>query len=386
MRRILIAGVLLVAAAGVIVFLAVAPGAGGSGQADARPMPVETGRAVMLSHYDIDARYAGRITSRRTSDLGFERGGLLASVAVDEGAVVEAGEVLASLDTRALEAQLAQARAAEAEASARLQLANVTVNRQRQLLERQNVSQQRYDEARFERQAVAAQLEGARASVRALETALDLAAIEAPYDGHVVARLADEGTVINPGQAILRLRERGRLEAHIGVPPDALGGMTAGDTYQVEVRGELYPSVLSELVAEVDVETRTVMGIFLVEAPEDRVRAGELARLQLTRRVADPGFWVPIAALTEGRRGLWSLYVPVPRERDGDDGAQDDTAADDPGLAVLERRTVQLLHTEGDRAYVRGTLEDGEVYVSGGTHRLVPGQLVRVADAAPLTN
>ena len=385
-RRILIAGVMLLLAAGAILFLAGSPDAGGRNAGDGRPMPVATMAVEMLDSYEIDAKYAGRIVSRRTSELGFERSGRIASVTVDEGAVVKQGDVLASLDTRALEAQLAQARAAAAEASARLQLADVTVERQRQLLERKNVSQQRFDEARFERQAVAAQLDGARANVKSLETALDLASIDAPYDGHVVSRMADEGTVINSGQAILRLRESGRLEAHVGIPPDALDGVRPGDTYQIEVRGRLYPSVLSDLVAEVDAQTRTVTGIFLVEAPEAEVRAGELARLQLTRAVNDPGFWVPVAALTEGRRGLWSLYVAAPPADAGAGTGEGGEADIADGALVLERRTLQLLHTEADRAYVRGTLQDGERFVSGGVHRLVPGQAVRVDATASLTN
>lgn len=384
MRRFIVAGAAALVVAGLIVIFAGGRGgllaAGPAAGEDARggPLPVATQRVQLQDSYEITARYAGRIVSRRTSELGFERGGRLARVDVDDGAQVPAGQVLAMLDTRALEAQLAQARAAVREASARLKLATVTVERQRKLLERRNISQQRFDEARFERDAIAAQLEGARANVKALETALDLARIEAPYDGHVVARMADEGTIVSPGQPVLRLREADSLEAHVGVPPEALPALRPGDTYQIEVRGALYPAVLSELVAEVDPQTRTVNAIFLVEAPDTQVRAGELARLGVIRRVSGSGFWVPVSALTEDRRGLWSLFVPV---SDGNG------RADAEGRTwTLERRVVQLLHTEADRAFVRGTLRDGEVFVADGTHRLVPGQLVRADGGVALRN
>ncbi len=373
-RRLLIALAVLVVAGGAIFLLVGAPDAISQSIARDQLMPVEVATLKHSSSYDIEARYAGRVTARRSSNLGFERPGLLASVAVDEGAIVKQGDLLASLDVRSLEAQLAQARAAENEANARLALSNVTVNRQKQLLERKNVSQQRYDEARFERQAVAAQLAGARANLKALEVALELASIRAPYDGHVVSRMVDEGTVVSGGQPIFRLLETASLEAHIGIPPTATSGLVPGKTYQMEVRGEFYPAALSEVLAEVDPETRTVGAIFLVEAPFNAVRAGELARVSLSQTIQQDGFWVPIAALTEGRRGLWALFVMAP-----------DTAVDgvEPvaGQGVLERRTVQLLHTEADRAYVRGTLNDGEEYISSGTHRLVAGQRVRIADA-----
>ena len=374
-RRLLLGIAVLVAAGAAVFFFTGAPDAISQSIDRDRLLPVVTAKVEMSDNYDVQARYAGRITASRSSNLGFERPGLLASVAVDEGAVVKEGDVLASLDTRSLKAQLAQARAQEREASARLSLSNVTVERQKKLLERGNVSQQRYDEARFERQAVSAQLAGARASITSLEVAIELASIRAPYDGHVVARMVDEGTVVNAGQPIFRLLESARLEAHIGVPPDALAGLDDGAIYQMDVRGQLYPAVLSQVVSEVDTETRTVNAIFLVEAPFADVRAGELARVTLTQNVREDGFWVPLEALTEGRRGLWALYVVAPDTATGDEAAQ---APKNSGIA--ERRTVQLLHTEADRAFVRGTLEDGEAFVVEGTHRLAPGQRVRIVD------
>jgi len=374
-RRVLLGLAVLLAAGAAVFFMSGAPDAISQSIDRDRLLPVVTDTVEITDNYDVTARYAGRINASRSSSLGFERPGLLSSVEVDEGAIVKQGDVLASLDTRSLKAQLAQAQAAEREANARLALSNVTVNRQKQLLERQNVSQQRYDEARFNRQAVAAQLAGARANIEALEVAIELSSIRAPYDGHVVARLVDEGTVVSGGQPIFRLLESASLEAHIGIPPDILKGVDEGAIYQVDVRGELYPAVLSQVVSEVDAETRTVNAIFLVEAPFTEVRAGELARVSLTQNVVETGFWVSLDALTEGRRGLWALYVVA------EDTATGDEAAEAPQNAgVLERRTVQLLHTEADRAFVRGTLSDGEAYVSRGAHRLVPGQRVRVVD------
>lgn len=378
MSRRLLVGILVVLLAGVAVFFVSGAGDAISQNIDRdRLLPVTVSPLKQTDSYEVSARYAGRIAARRSSNLGFERSGLLASVSVDEGAIVSKGDVLASLDTRSLKAQLAQAQASEREASARLALSNVTVNRQKQLLARNNVSQQRYDEARFNRQAVQAQLAAAQANIRSLEVALDLATIKAPYDGHVVARLVDEGTVVNPGQPIFRLLEDAHLEARIGVPPTVISDLSVGTIYQVEVRGELYPAALSDVLSEVDIETRTVMAIFLVEAPFAQVRAGELARVSISQTVQQPGFWVPLEALTEGRRGLWALFVVSPDTATGDDAAQAPKNA-----GVLERRTVQLLHTEADRAFVRGTLRDGDTYVSEGTHRLAPGQRVRVADPA----
>lgn len=47
-------------------------------------------------------------------------------------------------------------------------------------------------------------------------------------------------------------------------------------------------------------------------------------------------------------------------------------------VAVVERRTVEVVHTEEDRALVRGTVYPGDRIVVDGLHRVVPGQRVRV--------
>ena len=73
--------------------------------------------------------------------------------------------------------------------------------------------------------------------------------------------------------------------------------------------------------------------------------------------MATPGFWVPVTALTESDRGLWGVYV-----------VKDES--------LVERRIVEIIHSESERAYVRGTLEDDDRIVRTGVQRLVPGQQV----------
>ena len=73
------------------------------------------------------------------------------------------------------------------------------------------------------------------------------------------------------------------------------------------------------------------------------------------------GAWLPIAALSESQRGLWSAFVVEPAEG---------------GAQVVRRAELEVLHVETDRAFVRGTLEPGAAVVVSGAHRLTPGQAV----------
>lgn len=91
-------------------------------------------------------------------------------------------------------------------------------------------------------------------------------------------------------------------------------------------------------------------------------RAGPDSRCR--ESIAADGYWLPVAALVRGGRGLWSCFVLS--EPDGSDTFQ-----------VL-RRDVEILQTERDRVLVRGTLQSGDRAIINGTHRLVPGQRVRL--------
>ncbi|MGD8326632.1 MAG: efflux RND transporter periplasmic adaptor subunit [Sphingomonadales bacterium] len=363
--------------AAVVLIFALSRGATGSGpqlQDPASVLSVSTFTVQLDDEYEVTERFAGRVTSRRDSTLGFERGGLLAEVLVEEGESVEKGALLARLDIRALEAQaraiMARHEAAIAtanEAEARLELAKVTEERQKTLVEAGHVSAQRFDEARFNRQAVQATVAAAHAQVASAEADLEqirvnlaLSEIRAPYSGDIIARMVDEGTVLSPGQSVVRILEGGPLEVRIGVPEN-VASLLDEEEVEIEVSDLILPARLQRLVSAVDPTTRTQTAIYYVDAPVT-VQPGELAKLHLRHVLRDRGFWMPTEALAESQRGLWSAYALKPQGE----------------MYVLERRPVELLHVETDRAFVRGTLEHGDVVVAGGLHRLVPGQMVNV--------
>jgi multidrug efflux pump subunit AcrA (membrane-fusion protein) len=113
-----------------------------------------------------------------------------------------------------------------------------------------------------------------------------------------------------------------------------------------------------------DAAARTV-DVILELPPDAGLVPGDLIRLRLGRQQETPGFWVPVGALTEASRGLWSLYVAEPM-----------AAADGPATHALSRRVVQVIHTDDDRAFVSGTLAEGDAVVTDGLQRVVPGQQV----------
>jgi hypothetical protein len=109
-----------------------------------------------------------------------------------------------------------------------------------------------------------------------------------------------------------------------------------------------------------NVQTRTI-DILVTLNSNERVRPGDMAILSGFRSHSETGSWLPVNALSNGLRGLWRVFV-LSNEQN----------------ATLEARVVEVVYTDGNNAFVRGALKDGEVYVSEGTHKLAPGQMVSI--------
>lgn len=326
-----------------------------------RPIPiaVETVNAKLEQAFSAEEKFTGIVTPRRTSQLGFPAGGRIAALRADVGSKVSAGQTLAVLDTRSLRAQLAAAQAVISEAEASYDLAESTVDRQIALLEKGHVSSQRVDEARAQSNTALARIQAATANADALRVQIDLARIQAPYDGTITARLADEGAIAGPGQSVFELVETGRLEARLGLTAKLAARLQVGDEYELSSDQGAVLATLRSVTGVIDASNRTVTTLFdIIDA--DSVPAGAVVRLSMVQDIDEPGLWLPVSALSESDRGLWSIYVA---RRDGTDWIAE------PGI-------VEIVHQSGDRVYVRGAVRDGDRVIMDGLQRITPGQPV----------
>lgn len=330
-------------------------------------------------HYQVKQKYSGAITAGRQSDHGFDTGGLLAEVLVDEGDEVKKGDILARLDGRRLdaraqelEADLSRSIALDKEAMARLDQAKANYSRSRILVGKKQISEQKFDQAKFDlialkahKIATKAAVTRSKAAVKSLEINRDLEELVARFDGSVVRRYQDEGTALAAGTPVIRLIEDENLEIHVGLPLSALSSFKVGEPYIFDYQGGKITTELRAILKNIDQATRTVTALFDVTDRNSNIYPGALARLTITSDIRQNGFWLPLDALAESRRGLWSAYSLTPYQGSREYG-------------ILSRQELQLLSTDSDRVFVRGTIQNGDRIVTGGLHRLVPGQLVRI--------
>ncbi|MGJ3261932.1 MAG: efflux RND transporter periplasmic adaptor subunit [Salinarimonas sp.] len=339
-------------------------------RAEPAPLPVSVTRLARESGYEVEDRFLGRLEPARAADLAFERPGLVVAVLVEEGDVVAAGAPVARLDVAALEAERTRLLAQRDQIVAALDLARRTLERQEALGDAGHASTQRLDEARLSAAVEAARADEIAAAIARLDVDLDKSTVRTPFAGTIAARSVDEGAVVAAGTPVVSLMESGAPRARIGLSPEAASGLAPGDRARLVIDGASVPARLVALRPDLAPATRTVTALFAPERPP-AAAFGATVELRLPRRVQAPGYWLPVAALSEGRRGTWSVLVAEPSADGPPDGAP----------ARIVREAVEVLHVADERAFVRGTLKRGAALVAGGAHRVAPGQAVVLAQA-----
>nr|WP_246341326.1 efflux RND transporter periplasmic adaptor subunit [Simiduia aestuariiviva] len=324
-------------------------------------------RVVQQAHYGVERRFAGRVAARQDADVGFELGGRVAEMRVNDGDRVAQGDVLALLDTELLVTERAQLRAQLDDTQARQQLNRANIERHQSLQASGFASQQRLDELLTEQKTLTASADALRASLDNVASRLRKASLKAPYDGVVARRFADQGTVVAAGSPVIRLQEVAAMEAVVGVPVAFALQLSVGQSAGLQLRDQHFMGRVLTVGADVNPVTNTVTVRLLMPA-DARAFNGDIIQLIMSEQVATEGFWIPADAITDGVRGRWTVYALV----------QQDSAF------RIQTRDVQIHHSRDDQVFVSGALNDGEQIVAAGVHRFAPGQQVVTSDAEPV--
>lgn len=304
---------------------------------------VEIGSSAMT----VTVSATGTLEPLTRVEISSELSGVVRSVAVAENQRVEAGQLLAQLDTTRIEAQVERAEAGVAVAAARVSEARATLNeteraltRAQQLSERGMVTEQALDVAlaasdRAESgvEVAEANLAIARADLRLQEADLANAAIHSPIDGIVLER------AVNPGQTVAAstsapilfviAENLERMELKAAIDEADIGEVQAGQTarfavdafpsrrFDAEIRDISFASLVTEGV--VTYEARLA-----VDNADLVLRPGMTATVDIVTREAEDVLMVPAAALRfsppetgAGRSGFGFSNIFSPQRMSG---------------------------------------------------------------------
>ncbi|HCG96230.1 MAG TPA: hypothetical protein DEX20_11475 [Halieaceae bacterium] len=337
---------------------------------EAQPLPVVVVPYLLERSYTTKTRFLGVVEASSDSNVGFEVAGVLDALTAQEGDFVTTNQQLGKLDTRQQEAALSLAKAQSKEVAAQLELAELNLERINSLLGQGLVSQREADDARLTVEATRARLETTQASVRNAEIVIEKSQLTAPFDAVVSKTLREPGSIIGPNVPVLRLVSVGEREAHVGISPKFADSARIGEQYTLYLNDKAVSATLRSIGADVDSQTLTVLAVLTL--PEGSpARVGQTVALQIEESVTETGGWLPLSALLEGDKGLWTVLV---------------TRKNEAGETITARESVEVIYSEGDRVFVRGTITNDATVVASGMQRLSPGSPVEIVPSIRVIN
>jgi HlyD family secretion protein len=240
----------------------------------------------------------GTIGARVQSNVGFKVSGVLVALGADQGDRVRAGQVLARLDARDVEAQLALAKAGVAQADANIEKAKAdVVSASANLVNAKAIAWRRSELAKHGNATIeemqttdaamridAANLTSAKSNVSVAEAALQSAEAQetfeeatlanytlyAPYDAWIISRNLELGSAANPGQSVFTLVEAHTVWALGYVDERLAGRLRVGQPAEIILRSN--PNVpIPGHVERIEIQSDAVNEERLVDVAFDKV-------------------------------------------------------------------------------------------------------------------
>lgn len=169
----------------------------------APPPPVVTVAKPVVRDVIEDDEFIGRFEAVAEVEVRSRVGGYLKDIHFMDGAFVDEGDLLFTIDQRPFETALAQAQSQVSIAESQIDFAEAQLRRAEELAERGNIPAATVDERRQSFLAAQAELEGARAAVDRAELDLEYTEITAPISGRIDRRLVTPGNLVQTDQTVL---------------------------------------------------------------------------------------------------------------------------------------------------------------------------------------
>jgi multidrug efflux system membrane fusion protein len=334
------------------------------------PVQAETATKADVPIYETGL---GNVQAFNTVTVKVRVDGELQKVDFTEGQMVKAGDLLAQIDPRPLQAQLDQAIAKEAQDQAQLGNARLDLRRFQDLASRQFATQQSVDTQKALVAQLEATIKGDEAAIENARVQLGYTTVTAPLTGRTGIRLIDQGNIVHATDAngIVVLTQLQPISVIFTLPEDDLPAIA-----DAQAKGPVTIAALSRdsksaldqgTLALVDNQIDQTTGTLRLKAtfpnPHNRLWPGQFVNIRVLLRTDSNVLTVPSGAIQRSASGLY-VYRVKPD-------------------STVEVQPVEVGPYGDHDAVVTAGLHPGDRVVTAGQYRLQPGARVAVtADPA----
>ncbi len=330
---------------------------------------------VTLKDVPVVVHALGNVQAPDTVEVGARVASQITAIHVKDGQMVKAGDLLFTLDDRAIKAELTRDQAIVAKDTAQLSDANTELARARTLRDDKTGTQQSYDTALSLQQAAQGTLDADRATVDADQVALSLTVISAPIGGRLGAVQVALGDLVGQSGAtsnnLVTITAIDPIGVTFRLPEDRLQTfkdlIDRGTPPRVRARSSGTQTVIGEGVLDfIDSAVDTASGTIAMRATfpngAQKLWPGQFVDVDIDQEQLHQAPVVPSVAVQPGQDGPFVFHV------------KDDN--------TVEARAVSVLIDDGKKATIGTGLAAGDRVVIEGQARLKPGDVVVAAGAA----
>ena len=292
--------------------------------------------------------------------------GRIEKIHFDAGSEVKAGDLLIQQDISSENTQLRSARASAS-------LAEIQLNRVKELYQKKVASKAEFDSAN-------AEYDAAIANVDNILAAIEKKSIRAPFDGKLGIRLVNLGQIINAGDPVVSLQATKQMLVNFSLPQQHLHKLNANLLLQVTtdaIPGKQFSGFISTIDPEIDKSTRSIKLQGAIVNSDDNLLPGMFVTLQVVLPEQLDVVLIPITAVQYATFGDSVFVIEEKNDHDADNHA------DQPSL-VARQQFVKLGRTRGDYVVVTKGLSPGQKIVSAGVFKLRNGAPVTINNSVAL--
>jgi multidrug efflux system membrane fusion protein len=339
---------------------------GGTSTPPARPIPVVVSptRTGDLSVY---LTALGSVTPLNTVTVKSRVDGQLMKTHFTEGQVIHAGDVLAEIDPRPFQAQLAQAEGQLARDQANLANARLDLERYQRLAQQEMIARQQLDTQQMVVNQAEATIKVNGGLIDAIKLQLTYCRITAPITGQVGLRLVDPGNVVKASDTggLVVITQLEPIALVFSVPEDSLqpilrrfrvGNKVPVDAFDREGKTKIATGTLVAIDNQIDPTTGTVRLKAAFGNTDGILYPNQFVNARVLIDVLHDAVLAPAEAIQRGPQGAF-VYVVKPDK-------------------VVQMRRVQLGPNEGATVSVRTGLTDSEALVVDGAEKVQDGARV----------
>lgn len=267
--------------------------------------PLQTVAVQATASTAAESGLDGVVEAVRQTTLSAQVAGAIVALHVKAGDRVKPGQELLRIDARAAQQNVAGSTAQTEAAQASLQVATKELERQRQLLQKQYISQAAFDRAQAQWEAAQAQVKALQAQTRAAQTQSGFFVLNAPYAGTVGDVQVTLGDMAMPGRPLLTLHDPSDLRITAAVPQSLLPALTSQlKAVRYELPGlaghtGLRNPTQTQLLPTIDASTHTAQIRLNLPPGIDGLLPGLFARV-----------WLPVVG-SSGKDEADRLFLPA---------------------------------------------------------------------------